>query len=134
MTTLPDDVTRLLDTAREASERAHVPYSGFRVGAALRARTGQVFTGCNIENAGYSMTNCAERTAIFSAIAAGVTEFDCIAVHVDGPDGSPCGACRQVLAEFGLDMTVYYRRGGEYVASTVAELLPDAFVPSALQA
>lgn len=124
----------LLAAARDASRNAHVPYSNFRVGAALRSRDGRVFLGCNVENAAYSMTICAERTALVSAVAAGVSDFDVIAVHVDGAEGSPCGACRQVLAEFGTDMLVVYRTGGAVVARTAGELLPDAFLPAALDA
>jgi len=98
--------SELLEAAREASRSAYCPYSGFRVGAAIRAG-GRTFVGANVENASYGLTVCAERVAAFAAIVAGATRFEAIAVAcVDAPDGSdpalamPCGACRQVLAEF----------------------------------
>ncbi|MBU0278617.1 cytidine deaminase [Gemella sp. zg-1178] len=95
----------LINKAIEATNFAYVPYSKFRVGAALLAKNGKIYTGCNIENASYTPTNCAERTAIFKAVSEGVRDFEKIAV-VGGPDGnlletcSPCGVCRQVIAEF----------------------------------
>ena len=96
---------QLIERAIQAREKAYAPYSGFYVGAALLAENGQVFCGCNIENSGFSGTNCAERTAIFKAVSEGVTQFSALAV-VGGPRGplrsycSPCGVCRQVMAEF----------------------------------
>lgn len=96
---------KLMRLAIEATEFAYVPYSNFRVGAAILAKNGKIYTGCNIENASYTPTNCAERTAIFKAVSEGVTEFEKIAI-VGGPNGnllescSPCGVCRQVIAEF----------------------------------
>ena len=91
----------LLRAAANAAANAHCPYSHYRVGAAILASDGQLFCGCNVENASYGLTLCAERTAIFTAVAAGCLEFDCMAIVADGDSFPyPCGACRQVLAEF----------------------------------
>jgi cytidine deaminase len=121
----------LLEAARAASRSAYCPYSNFHVGAAVLAG-GRVFTGGNVENASYGLTICAERTAIFAAVLAGAGPIEAIAVAcVDAPEGAdptglmPCGACRQVLAEFaGPDTPVAVDRAGTF---TVAELLPLAF-------
>jgi cytidine deaminase len=123
----------LIDLANETRQRAYVPYSKYRVGAALRTRSGQVYTGVNVENAAYPQTMCAERVAIFKAVSEGEKEFDVIAVVTDN-GGSPCGGCRQVLAEFGLDTVVLIANGaGELVKEmTVNELLPEAFTPAHL--
>ena len=118
----------LLAAAVAARRLAYAPYSNFFVGAALRAPDGTVFKGANVENASYGLSMCAERVAIYSAIAAGVHRFE--AVAVSGPDGirtMPCGACRQVLYEFGPQMNVIYADGGELVTIPLAELLPGAF-------
>lgn len=126
------DRQQLIEEATKGREFAYVPYSKFKVGAALLSKDGEVFQGCNIENSGYSMTNCAERTAIFKAISQGVTEFSAIAViaETNGPV-SPCGACRQVLSEFcASDMPVYLTNlKGDVQETTVAQLLPGAFTP-----
>ncbi len=123
----------LIETAREVRKNAYVPYSHYPVGAALRTKSGQVFTGVNVENAAYPVTNCAERTAVFKAISEGEREFDVLALVTDN-GGSPCGACRQVLAEFGLDTLVLIADGeGRIVREmTVSELLPEAFTPAHL--
>lgn len=125
----------LMEQSKIARERAYVPYSEFKVGAALLAADGTVFHGCNIENSGYSMTNCAERTAFFKAISDGVKDFTALAVVADteGPC-SPCGACRQVMSEFcAPDMPVYLTNlKGDVLETTVAELLPGAFSPGDL--
>jgi len=121
----------LLSEARAAALTAHAPYSGFRVGAAVRVGQ-KIHLGCNIENASYGLTICAERVAIFSAVAAGAREIDAIAIACidagpdDGPDGlMPCGACRQVMAEFsGPDLPVHIDRAGSL---TLADLLPHPF-------
>jgi cytidine deaminase len=121
----------LLEAAREASRSAYCPYSNFHVGAAVWAG-GRIFTGANVENASYGLTVCAERTAAFAAILAGAAPIEAVAVScVDAPDGSepsllmPCGACRQVLAEFaGPEVPVVVDRAGTF---TIAELLPLAF-------
>jgi cytidine deaminase len=121
---------KLMEEAKLAREKAYVPYSEFPVGAALLTNDGQVFRGCNIENSSYGLTNCAERTAIFKAISDGITGFKALAVTGDteGPI-SPCGACRQVIAEFcKSDMPVYLTNlNGIVKETTVGELLPGAF-------
>ena len=123
----------LIDLANEARRRAYAPYSKYPVGAALRTKSGRLFTGVNVENAAYPHTMCAERVAIFKAISEGETEFEVIAV-VTNTGGSPCGGCRQVMAEFGLDTIVIIANGrGEFIKQmTVAELLPEAFTPKHL--
>ena len=124
----------LIDLANEARRRAYVPYSNYPVGAALRTKTGRVFTGVNVENAAYPTTICAERVAVFKAVSEGEREFEVIAVVTDN-GGSPCGSCRQVLAEFGLDTIVLIADGqGKLIKQiTVRELLPEAFTPKDLQ-
>ena len=121
---------QLIEEAIKASEYAYVPYSKFPVGAALLGEDGKVYQGCNIENSAYSMTNCAERTAFFKAISQGITSFKALAVtgNTEGPI-SPCGACRQVIAEFcDGEMPVYLTNlNGAIQETTVAELLPGAF-------
>jgi len=119
---------RLIDVARQALARAHAPYSGFRVGAALEAADGRIFSGCNVENASYGLTVCAERVAVVTAIAAGATEFRRLLIMTEaGPPAAPCGACRQVLAEFGTDLQIESRSGMEERRWSLGELLPDAF-------
>ena len=126
-----DDLIRLASVARE---RAYAPYSGFRVGAALLAQSGQVYTGCNIENIAYSPTLCAERVAVGGAIAAGESpgDFAAIAIVSDDPaPASPCGVCRQVMAEImpgaRVIMAAAPERGEGRLEMTVEELLPNAF-------
>lgn len=120
----------LLEASITAREKAYVPYSKFPVGAALLTKDGEVIQGCNIENASFGLTNCAERTAIFKAVSEGKKEFAAIAISgdTDGPV-SPCGACRQVLAEFcEPNMPVYLTNlKGNVLETTVSELLPGAF-------
>jgi cytidine deaminase len=135
MTTLTDQERQfLLDLANEARRRAYVPYSNYPVGAALRTKSGRIFTGVNVENAAYPTTMCAERIAIFKAVSEGEREFDVIAV-VTPNGGSPCGGCRQVMAEFGLDTVVLIGNGeGRLIQqTTVSELLPGAFTPEHLK-
>lgn len=126
---------QLLAQSKVARENAYVPYSKFKVGAALLAKDGTVYDGCNIENASYGLTNCAERTAIFKAVSENVREFAAIAIVADteGPC-SPCGACRQVIAEFcAPTMPVYLTNlKGDVVETTVEQLLPGAFTPEDL--
>jgi len=129
------DKNTLLEQSKIAREKAYVPYSKFKVGAALLGEDGKIYHGCNIENSGYSMTNCAERTAFFKAISDGVRKFKAIAVvaDTDGPC-SPCGACRQVMSEFcAPDMPVYLTNlKGDVQETTVGELIPFAFSPEDL--
>ena len=124
----------LIDLANEASRRAYAPYSNYPVGAALRTRSGRIFTGCNVENAAYPTSMCAERVAIFKAVSDGEKEFDVIAV-VTPNGGSPSGGCRQVMAEFGLDTLVLISDGQGHLVqeTTVAGLLPGAFTPKDLK-
>ena len=123
----------LIDMANAARQRAYVPYSGYRVGAALRTKSGRVFTGINVENAAYPQTMCAERIAIFKAVSEGEQDFEAISVVTEN-GGSPCGGCRQVMAEFGLNTVVLIANGeGKLVKElTVKDLLPEAFTPEKL--
>ena len=123
----------LVEQAREAMTRAYAPYSRFQVGAALLTKDGRVYQGCNIENAAYTPTNCAERTAFFTAVCAGERDFSAIAI-VGGMDGevkgfaAPCGVCRQVMREFcGEDFPIHLWDGREYRTLTLGELLPLSF-------
>lgn len=124
----------LLSQAEIAMGRAYVPYSGFQVGAALLGASGRVYLGCNIENAAYGPTNCAERTAVFKAVSEGERDFAAIAI-VGGPGGElqgpcpPCGVCRQVLREFCQDdFPIYLRdRDGSVLTYTLSQLLPESF-------
>jgi|SRR5690625_2680041 len=126
----PENLSILIDAATEMLDRAYVPYSKFPVGAALLTPEGEVFSGCNIENASYGLTNCAERTAIFKAVSEGKTNFEYLVVTGDteGPI-SPCGACRQVLVEFCQpEMPVLLtNRNGDRFHTTINELLPGYF-------
>ncbi len=123
----------LVSTATSIRKNAHAPYSGYAVGAAVLTENGNVYDGVNIENASYPLTNCAERTAIFKAVTAGEKKFTAVAVVTDN-GGTPCGACRQVMAEFGLDtIVIIAKSSGEIVREmTVDELLPGAFTPENL--
>jgi cytidine deaminase len=125
----PED---LIAIATDARERAYVPYSHFAVGAALLGSTGAVYAACNVENVSYGLTICAERAAVFKAVSEGEQQFEAIAV-VTSTGGSPCGACRQVLAEFNYQMPVYVAdTKAQYETYTVQELLPAAFLPEDL--
>ena len=131
---------QLMNTAIEAMKMSYSPYSKYRVGAALLAKGGMVYTGCNIENAAYSPTVCAERCAIFKAVSEGVQEFEAIAVVGCRDDGMPrtafpCGVCRQVMAEFcDTDSFMIYvlGQGGDVEGHTLAQLLPESFGKSDL--
>jgi len=128
---LPDSMqTRLLKSATQVMKRAHAPYSKFRVGAAILLSNGKIFSGCNVENASYGMTNCAERTAIFSAVAALGPKIEIRAVTVVNDQGvpcSPCGACRQVIYEFGPNATIYFQGAHGPKQAHITELLPEGF-------
>ena len=120
----------LLQTARTAMKKAYAPYSNFRVGAAILTKTGKIFSGCNVENASYGMTNCAERTAIFSAVAELGPGLEVTAVGVVNDHGvpcSPCGACRQVIYEFGPDAIVFFQGADGDKQAHITELLPEGF-------
>ncbi|HEX4003485.1 MAG TPA: cytidine deaminase [Candidatus Acidoferrales bacterium] len=121
---------KLMDAARSTMRKAHAPYSNFKVGAALLTTTGEIFAGCNVENASYGMTNCAERTAIFSAVASlgPKMEIEAIAIVNDhGVACAPCGACRQVIYEFGPKATVYFQSAKSWKKMPITELLPEGF-------
>lgn len=136
MSNLSDEERQaMLDLANEARRKAYAPYSNYRVGAALRTRSGRIYTGVNIENASYGNTICAERVAIFKAVSDGEMDFEVLAV-VTSNGGAPCGACRQVMAEFSLHTVVLIGDGnGRLVRETsVNELLPGAFTPKDLKA
>jgi cytidine deaminase len=124
----------LIDIANEARRRAYAPYSKYLVGAALRTTSGRIYTGVNIENAAYPDSICAERVAIFKAISDGETSFEVIAV-VTSNGGPPCGSCRQVMSEFGMDTIVLIADGeGKLVREvSVEQLLPGAFRPGDLE-
>ncbi len=129
MKTRPDVVSReaLIERAAAARERAYAPYSGYEVGAALLGESGRVYVGCNVENAVYPLSMCAERTAVFKAVCAGERDFRAIAVVTEN-GGAPCGSCRQVLREFGEETRVLIADGdGKWRETTVGDLLPDSF-------
>ncbi len=124
----------LVRVAALARQRAHAPYSKYKVGAAIRTKRNKVHGGANVENASYGLTVCAERTAAFAAVNAGDAAFDAIAIVIDDERlPTPCGACRQVLAEFAPDMRVILATtGGKRKVTTLGELLPDPFLPENL--
>ena len=135
------EIQALIRKAFEGQQFAYTPYSHFRVGAALRAKDGRVYTGCNIENAGYTPTNCAERTALFKAVSEGVREFDAIAIvgsrqgEVNTLVTGPCGVCRQALYEFGGDAltVIMAKTEDDYIVTTLGALLPYGFGPANLE-
>lgn len=123
----------MVELGAEARRRAYAPYSGYNVGAVLRTKNGKYIVGVNVENAAYPVTICAERNAIFSAVAQGEREFESISVVTEN-GGYPCGSCRQVMAEFNLDMAVIIgdENGAIHEITTVRDLLPGAFTPAHL--
>lgn len=130
MTLTNQEKQSLIDLANEARRRSYAPYSNYAVGAALRTTNGRIYTGVNVENAAYPTSICAERVAVFKAVSEGESEFEVLAVVTDN-GGSPCGSCRQVLAEFGLGTIILIADGtGKLLQETTVErLLPDAFQP-----
>ena len=128
-------IQRLLSEARRARQLAYAPYSQFPVGAALMTKDGHIFAGCNIENAAYGVSMCAERVAVFKAVSEGHVHFAALALVSGSRIATPCGACRQVLAEFNLNMPLILANlVGEYRIATVSELLPAAFGKDKLNA
>ena len=124
----------LVAAARRAQQQAYAPYSRYQVGAALEAEDGQIYTGCNIENASFGLTICAERAAVASAVTAGARRFRRMAIAVGSePPAMPCGACRQVLAEFGLGLEGESVGADTRVRWTLRHLLPDPFGPAMLR-
>jgi cytidine deaminase len=125
---------RLERTAKASAARAYAPYSEFPVGAAVLGRAGKVYGGCNVENASYGLCNCAERTAVFSAIAAGERTIRAVAVYTPTPlPTAPCGACRQVINEFGPDcLVICICEGKSRIETKLSALLPAAFGPGDL--
>jgi cytidine deaminase len=126
---------RLREAARSASQAAYCPYSKFRVGAAVMASSGLIIAGCNVENASYGLTICAERNAVFQMVARGLSSVQAVVIYTptQAPT-SPCGACRQVINEFGPDAEIYsFCDGAEIITTRLSELLPDAFGPRNLK-
>lgn len=128
------DVKALIKAALQAKERAYVPYSGFKVGAALLTEDDKIYLGCNIENASYTPTICAERTAVVKAISEGDHHFKAIAITGDSEWTFPCGVCRQMLREFSKDLTIYIVKSeDEYQEFKLDDLLPHSFGPEDLK-
>lgn len=123
------EITQLIKAARQVREKAYAPYSGFSVGAAALGEDGHIYTGCNVENVSYGLANCAERTAIFKSVSEGNKKFRAVTVFADTEEFcSPCGACRQVIAEFGKDiLVIQVNSRDDYIINTVSELLPRSF-------
>jgi cytidine deaminase len=125
---LTPDERALVEAARAASEHAYARYSGYRVGAAIRSDDGRIFSGCNVENASYGATMCAERSAIFGLVSAGARRISAVCVYAPAePMAMPCGMCRQVIAEFCVDAPVLVAGPGGVLRRSFAELLPEAF-------
>lgn len=123
----------LVEAARMARENAYAPYSRFKVGAAVLGKSGRIYTGCNIENASFGLTNCAERTAVFKAVSEGEQALTLLAVIADTDrPASPCGACRQVMAEFGIRRVIMCNMHGQEEVAGIEELLPYSFTKSDL--
>jgi len=131
----PAQLRKLKTAAKAAAGRAHAPYSKFRVGAAVLTGSGKIFAGCNVENASYGLCNCAERTAIFSAVAAGEQKLKCVVVYTPTKNATaPCGACRQVIFEFGATVRVIsICDGRDQIDGSIRSLLPAAFGPADLK-
>lgn len=128
ITELSESEQRLVEAAAHARSFSYSPYSHFAVGAAVMTSDGEIYSGCNIENQAYSVTNCAERTAIFNAVSEGHDDITLLAVIADTPaPTAPCGACRQVIAEFGIPNIIMANTMGDVKVVTIDELLPAAF-------
>ncbi len=127
-----EEEERMLAMAREAMKMSYSPYSHYAVGACLKCTDGTLYTGCNIENASFGATNCAERTAIFKAVSEGHRSFESIAIAGSSSEPWPCGICRQVMNEFSPDIRVMITWDGNYAAAPLSELLPHGFGPSSL--
>ena len=127
---MKNNYLKLLEAAHKAKENAYSPYSNFKVGATILTKDGKTIDGCNVENAAYGSTMCAERTAIFKAVSMGYKpgDFQAIAIASSGENFSPCGACRQVINEFGEDIDVIFEWDGEVVVDSLKEILPYNFV------
>lgn len=121
------EMEKLIVAAAAARERAYAPYSGFRVGAALATEDGRIYSGCNVENASFGLTVCAERVALFKAVSAGERDFTALALVADRDGIYPCGACLQVLAEFAPRLTVVLACRGDRRETSLADLLPRVF-------
>ncbi len=118
----------IMEKAKEASKNSYSPYSKFKVGAALKTKSGEIFTASNVENSSYGLSMCAERIAVFKAVSEGFREFDEIAIYCDSEIlFSPCGACRQVLAEFSPHIKIYYGNDSKTIETNLDELLPQMF-------
>ena len=130
-TAVETDNRILLELAREAMRRSYSPYSSYPVGAALRATDGRIFTGCNVENASFGLSNCAERTALFKAVSEGAREFDALAIAAK-TKAWPCGACRQVLNEFAPNLHVMVTWEDHVEEKNLRELLPEGFGPDSM--
>jgi cytidine deaminase len=130
----PAQLRKLKAAAKTAASRAYAPYSKFRVGAAVLTESGKIFAGCNVENASYGLCNCAERTAIFSAVAAGERKLKCVAVYTPTRSATaPCGACRQVIFEFGPSVRIVSNCDSrDQIDGSIRSLLPAAFGPDDL--
>ncbi len=130
----PAQLRKLKTAAKTAAGRAYAPYSKFRVGAAVLTGSGKIFAGCNVENASYGLCNCAERTAIFSAVAAGERKLKCVVVYTPTKNATaPCGACRQVIFEFGPTVRIIsICDGRDQIDGSIRSLLPAAFGPADL--
>ena len=129
----PETIDRLVEAASEVRGNAHAPYSSFTVGAAVLDAEGRIHVGCNVENASYGLSVCAERHAVAAVVSAGGRGIEGLAVVTDtNPPASPCGACRQVLVEFGDFPVILANLEGEKTLTSVTELLPDAFTPESL--
>jgi cytidine deaminase len=135
MSPSPPQIRRLVAAARRAEKSSYAPYSKFRVGAAVLTASGKIFAGCNVENASCGLSNCAERTAVFNAVAEGHRKLVAVAVYTPTPEPTaPCGACRQVIHEFGPNATVLcVCNSANRIETTLDQLLPRAFGPKDLR-